>query len=133
MPENRRFELGSNRAEAAFSYVKTITESHRSLEKKYKSLVRKTPMRIKANGLSSTLAFIFSKKKGNEQHAILYSQLEDWLSNNDMLEAEGNEFVEAIVAMNNAERRFVTNELLAFLSWLRRFVDGMIEGEEDDE
>lgn len=133
MPENRRFELGSNRAEVAFSYVKTITESHRSLEKKYKSLVRKTPMRIKANGLASTLAFIFSKKKENKQHAILYSQLEDWLSSNDMLEAEGNEFVETIVAMNNAERRFVTNELLAFLSWLRRFVDGMIEGEEDDE
>ena len=133
MPQYRRLELSRNRAETAFAYVKDITESHENMEKKYKSLVRKTPMRIKTNGLGATLAFVFSKKKGENQHTLLYRQLEDWLNENDMLEGEGDELVEKIVAMENAKLRVVTNELLAFLTWLCRFVDGMIEGEEDDD
>ena len=133
MPENRRLELSRNRAETAFAYVKGIVESHKPIEKKYKSLVRKTPMRIKTNGLGATLAFVFSKKKGENQHALLYNHLKNWLSYNDMIDVEGSEFVAKVVAMEKAEYRAVTNELLAFLTWLRRFVDGMIEGEEDDE
>lgn len=137
MSQNRRLELSRNRAETAFAYVQEITRSHKNIEKKYKSLVRKTPMRIKANGLGATLAFVFSKKKGENQHALLYNHLEKWLSNDDMVDAEGGEFVAKVVAMNvamkKAEYRVVTNEALAFLTWLRRFVDGMIEGEEDDE
>ena len=133
MPENRRLELSRNRAEKAFKYVQEIKGDHDSIAKKYKSLVRKTPMRIKTNGLGATLAFVFSKKKGENQHALLYKHLEDWLNENDMLEGAGDELVEKIVAMENAKLRVVTNELLAFLTWLRRFVDGIIEGEEDDE
>lgn len=133
MPENRRLELAIKRAETAFMYVREITESHKHIEKKYKSLVRKTPMRIKTNGLGSTLAFVFSKKKGENQHFLFYHQLEKWLSENDMVDAEDGEFVAKVIAMEKADYRVSTNELLAFLIWLRRFVDGMIEGEEDDD
>jgi len=133
MSQNRRLELSRNRAEAAFAYVQEITESHENMEKKYKSLVRKTPMRIKTNGLGATLAFVFSKKNKNKQHALLYQHLEEWLAVNGMIETGGMEFVAQVISFEKAKCRVVTNELLAFLTWLRRFVDGMIEGEEDDE
>lgn len=133
MPENIRLKMSRNRAETAFAYVQAVQGNYPAIEKKYKSLVRKTPMRIKVNGLEATLAFVFSKKKGENQHALLYKQLEDWLAVNGMIETGGMEFVAQVISFEKAKCRVVTNELLAFLTWLRRFVDGMIEGEEDDE
>ncbi len=131
MLQNRRLELSRSRAETAFQNVQGVID--KPIAKKYKSLVRKTPMRIKANGLGATLAFVFSKKREDNQHALLYKQLETWLSDNDMVDVENGEFVGEVVAMEKADYRVATNELLAFLTWLRRFVDGMIEGEEDDD
>ncbi len=128
--ENRRLNLSRNRAERAFEYVQEVNGN--PIAQKYKSLVRKTPMRIKVNGLDATLAFVFSKKKTGNQHALLYEQLQKWLIENDMV-AANKEFVEYVIALEKNEYRVVTNELLAFLTWLRRFADGMIEGEEDDE
>jgi CRISPR-associated protein Cmr5 len=130
---NRRLELSRSRAETAFKYVQEIKGNHTAIEKKYKSLVRKTPMRIKVNGLGATLAFVFSKKNKNEHHQQLYQHIKRWLNDIGMIDLGGEEFVAKVVAMEKAEYRVVTNELLAFLAWLRRFVDGMIEGEEDDE
>ena len=129
MTENRRLNLSRKRARRAFEDVQEV--SGKPIAQKYKSLVRKTPMRIKVNGLDATLAFMFSKKK-NDQHNLLYIHLKEWLSDNDMV-PENMEFVAQVVALKKAEYRVVTNELLAFLTWLRRFADGMIEGEEDDD
>jgi len=133
MPVNRRLELSRSRAETAFKYVQEIKGNYTAIEKKYKSLVRKTPMRIKVNGLGATIAFVFSKKNKNEHHRQLYEHFKRWLNDIGMIEVGGEEFVAKVVAMEKAEYRVITNELLAFLIWLRRFVDGMIEGEEDDE
>ena len=133
MLQNRRLELSRSRAETAFACVQEIVESQKNIEKKYKSLVRKTPMRIKTNGLEATLAFVFSKKNKNKQHALLYQHLENWLTVNGMIDTGGMEFVGQVISFEKAKCRVATNELLAFLTWLRRFVDGMIEGEEDDD
>jgi CRISPR-associated protein Cmr5 len=131
MLQNRRLTFSRNRAETAFRNVKDIIESHQPVQKKYKSLVRKTPMRIKVNGLGATLAFMFSKKK-KAHHNLLYEQLKTWLGDNDMVD-NNEELVAYVIALEKAKYRVVTNEVLVYLTWLRRFADGMIEGEEDDE
>jgi len=37
-----------------------------------------------------------------------------------------------IIHLKSPEYRAVTNEVLALFNWLKRFADGMIEGEEEN-
>lgn len=120
-----RLQHERKRANKAFQCV-TIAKSETYAEE-YKSLVRKTPMRIKTSGLGATLAFMFSKA-GKKEHDLLYSQIGEWLRESNSLSAvsENNQLVHDVITLENAEYRVVTGEALAFIAWLRRFADGMI-------
>lgn len=120
-----------------------------SQNKEYKSLVKKVPMLIKTNGLGNTYAFLLSKKKEKENdkngvkvktpHEMVYQQTSDWLKKDpkglisDRLKAEGNnDLVQILIDLEDpAIYRAVTVEVLAFFNWLRRFAEGLIEGEAD--
>jgi CRISPR-associated protein Cmr5 len=100
-------------------------------QSKYKALARKIPMLIKTNGLGATFAFI--KAKGEPSHQLIYGQVNQWLNRYDeQTFNESEELVKVLVSLSSPEYRAVTGEVLALFSWLRRFAEGLIEGDEAD-
>ena len=94
----------------------------------YKSYVKKIPMLIKTNGLGATVAFM--KYKGGVYEEI-YKHLSEWFKKEENpFKFDVNELVKDICEMNSQQYRAVTDETLAFFTWLRRFADGLIEDDE---
>ncbi|WP_250160083.1 type III-B CRISPR module-associated protein Cmr5 [Caloranaerobacter azorensis] len=73
------------------------------------------------------------KSKGNT-YDIIYAQIGEWLKADEknLIEIE-NELVESVISLDSPDYRMVTNEVLAFLNWLRRFAEGLIEEDVDSE
>ena len=94
---------------------------------------------IKTNGIGETFAFIKSKAKPEKAYTLIYSQFTEWLQQepNKLIRKElwkenDNELVNVVIRLNSPEYRAVTIEMLAFLNWLKRFAEGLIEGESDE-
>lgn len=126
----QRLDIEENRANQAFNEVNKLKDD-KLFAKKYKSLVKKTPARIKNCGFAETLAFIFSKQKGKNHFDKLYSQLGRRLEYTGYI-SNSFDFMQQIVLMEKSNYRSATNEMLAYLAWLKRFTEGLIEGEEDE-
>ena len=139
---NRRLETERNRAERAFQYAHEGVTSYGKKtsgqqadageggDENYKSIVNKLPSRILNNGLGVTIAFHFSKSKDKQGQETVYGyvceQLREWLVKRHYVQSKNiAEFARDVVAMPAADSRAVTNEALAFLTWLRRFTDGL--------
>lgn len=125
-------KLEQGRSATAYEYVKNTG----SKNKEYKALVKKIPMYIKTNGLGNTFAFIQSKAEKNEHYKLAYEQTTAWLKTeqNKLISQKLNEYenlVEALINIDSLQYRMVTVEVLAFFNWLRRFAEGLIEGEAD--
>lgn len=120
---------------AAFAHEK-VKEAKSKLQKpaEYKSYVRKFPSLVKTNGLAAALAFAYAKKKSNGW-ALISEQIGQWLAQDEKQLVKinpGRSLVEEVIAIeSSATYRAVTNEVLALFTWLRRFAEGMIEGEAD--
>jgi len=100
---------------------------------KYKSHVKKMPMMIKTNGLGSTIAFAFSKKNGSDKTwDLLVTHVENWLVMKGHL-VENKSLHLEVVKVDSNDYRALTVEVLAFLNWLRRFAEGLIEKDDDDD
>jgi len=95
-------------------------------QKEYKAYVKKIPMMILNNGLGATFAFIYSKKQKNEAYELIDKQVLKWFKLDDK-----KDLVKWIIDQESQEYRATTNEVLALFNWLKRFADGMIEGESD--
>jgi CRISPR-associated protein Cmr5 len=102
-----------------------LEKAQKSFGKDYQSYVKKIPMRILTNGLGATFAFVYSKKKDGNAYDLIYKQTKEWLK-----VPKNDELVKWIIDRESPEYRAVTNEVLALFNWLKRFADGMIEGEE---
>ncbi|GAK61616.1 CRISPR-associated protein, Cmr5 family [Candidatus Vecturithrix granuli] len=103
--------------------------------KEYKSYVKKIPMLIKTNGLGATFAFVFSKADEKSPYTLIYQQTKEWLKHDPkglMQFSEKTELAQELVQRNSAEYRAITIEVLAFFTWLRRFAEGLIEGEVEE-
>ena len=122
--------LEQGRASEAYKYVLEAKKKLGNKEKEYKSYVKKLPVMIKTNGLGQTLAFVKAK---NDTYALIYKQLEDWLKKcpNSVIRYD-KDLVESVISLDSKEYRLATAEALSLLSWLRRFADGLIEGEGGD-
>jgi CRISPR-associated protein Cmr5 len=116
------------------------------ISKYYKSYVKKVPSLIQVNGLAGTFAFIYSKmvknKDGNEKGTeknpykdwdLIYFQVWEWLNQNYKSNEKSKELIEWIIEQNSEIYKAVTIEVLALFSWLKRFAEGMIEVEENNE
>ena len=125
---------GIEQGRANFAYEKALEAKSKLKEngKKYKAYVKKLPMLIKTNGLGASLAFVKSKES-EEAYGLIYQNLTEWLKSDEkkLINIE-DDLVKTVISLNSAEYRAVTNEVLAFLNWLRRFADGLIEGEPDE-
>jgi len=112
---------------------------------KYKSYVKKIPMMILTNGLGATFAFVYSKQKkedkqkrkvGDEKNPkngydLIYKQVDEWLKQCH-IQKSNDELIKWIIDQDSQLYRATTNEVLALFNWLKRFADGMIEGEEEN-
>lgn len=106
--------------------------------KNFKSYVKKIPMMIKTNGLGATFAFIKSKKKA--AYDLIYRQTYEWLQQSEITNhifqsATSNDLdlVEVIISEGSWNYRTLTVEVLALFGWLRRFAEGLIEGESEED
>ena len=108
---------------------------------KYKSYAKSIPMLVKTNGLGATFAFILSKKakekdrvpsgqKSNPKNAydLIYKQTAEWINIRYPFTGDFSAF---IITQNSNEYRAITNEVISFFTWLRRFAEGLIDGEDE--
>jgi CRISPR-associated protein Cmr5 len=135
-----RTKLEQGRAAFAYQCAESASKTL-SKPKEYKAYVKKMPMLIKTNGLGAAMAFAFAKgAKGgkvetNTPWGLLYSQIEDWLKKDEkglITDFEKGRIAKFLAETDSYTYRAVTVEVLAFLSWLRRFAEALIEGEPDE-
>jgi len=130
--------IDQKRAEFAYECAQRAKELNKA--KEYKAYVKKLPMMIKTNGLGATLAFVKSKisndnTKAGYAYKQLYEDITSWLKfdeKNLIALSEEADLVQEIVKSESPVYRALTVEILAFLNWLRRFAEGLIEGEVTD-
>lgn len=122
--------IEQGRAKFAYDSVNEVAQnSNEDLKKKYKSGAKKLPVLIKTNGLGQTLAFINNRDAGNDK---LYDTIGEWLINKQLIEAN-QDIVNTVINKPSNEYRQITTETLALLNWVRRFVDSLMKGVEEDD
>ena len=133
-------KLEKGRAEFAYRCVEKAIEIFKDNSKKqkeYKSYARKIPTMILSNGLGQTLAFIKAKSEKGNAYDLIYSQLTEYMKSAHtvriQMPKEKNDFVEWVISCDSSKYRYITKEILAFLNWLKRFAEGLIEVEEEGE
>jgi CRISPR-associated protein Cmr5 len=133
-------KLEKGRAEFAYKCVEKAIEIFKDNSKKqkeYKSNTRKIPTMILSNGLGQTLAFIKAKSEKGNAYDLIYSQLTEYMKSAHtvriQMPKEKNDFVEWVISCDSSKYRYITQEILAFLNWLKRFAEGLIEVEEEGE
>ena len=128
-------DLEKLRAEFAFECVeKEVVDEYgkdSKISNEYKSYVKKIPTMIQTNGLSATLAFIYSKKG---TYKIIYNQIEKWLKDKRKVKDNSEELIKWIIidVKSSSKYKFITSEVMALFMWLRRFAEGMIEKEKEN-
>lgn len=122
--------IENGRAQFAYEQVQeAIGKFESKTQKEYKAYCRKIPMMIKTNGIGNTLAFM--KSKGNKAYDLLYEQIHNWFKNHrTYILNPHNDLVHDVIKQESQTYRAVTLEVLSLFNWLKRFADGLIEGEE---
>lgn len=108
----------------------------------YVSYVRKITSMVISNGLGQTIAFIYSKRKkeknnkkpGSEDNPknaydLIYEQLAEYFKSEYVsrikITEENSELVKWIISLDSYQYRYVTEEVLALMKWLKRFAEGL--------
>lgn len=133
--ENLITTLEKGRAEFAYKCAnEAVNKLDERKKKEYRAYSRRIPQMILYNGLGQTLAFIKSKAKEGNAYEILYSQITDYLKCDSTaritMPADKNEIIKWVISLDSYNYRYATEEILAFLNWLKRFAEGMVEEEE---
>lgn len=109
--------------------------------KEYKTLVKKMNILIQKNGMIGTLVFLLSKSLKNKHHKEVLKNIRDWCERDiklDFLKEKGlkdtskmdnAKFIENITNLTSREYLFLTQEMMTLFGWIKRFADGMIEGD----
>jgi len=136
MTETTINKLERGRAEFAYECAKEAIEKYESNDKKkkeYRSYVRKLPTMILTNGLGQALAFVVSKKEEGNAYELIYNQLTGYMKSKCVtrisMDPSKEDLLEWIISCDSQTYRYITQEILAFLNWLKRFTEGMIEEE----
>lgn len=119
------------RAAFALERVKEAIANTKVDSDEYQSYSKKLPMLIKTNGLAATFAFMLTKKD-SPSYIALGSDIVKWLAtSNPGISATGERilpaFLDYLLNIQSDEYRLITNEVLSFMNWHRRFVEGLIK------
>ncbi|GIX42797.1 MAG: type III-B CRISPR module-associated protein Cmr5 [Leptospiraceae bacterium] len=126
-------KIEKGRAEKAYQFIQDATQKLSEKDQKlYKSYIKKIPSMILNNGLGQTIAFIYSKRKNTEKNPydIIYEQFNKYLQKYKL--KDNQELTEFIISIDSKKYRLIQQELLALLNWMRRFAEGMIQGETNE-
>lgn len=131
-PISNQQTLQQQRAASAFKQVESIDKSFGEKQKKeYGSLARGFPAMIQIDGLGHALAFLKAKAGGkpDNHHHQLYFHLGQWLGPRF---GTGNaDLLEWLTKQDSTAYRQVATEAIAYLMWIRRFVEAKgLKGEE---
>jgi len=131
--ENFIAKLEKGRAESAYKCVEEAIEKLKDKSKDYKSHVKKIPSMILSNGLGQTLAFIKAKSnsKSGDAYKLIYEQLTNYIKSECpsriKMPQNEKELIKWVINLDSTDYRHLTEELLSFLNWLKRFSEGLIE------
>ena len=124
--------LEQERMKKAYDFVEDIKNNHKDIKKEYLSLVRKLPAMIVHNGLITTFVFLKSKEgKENKDtaHKELLNHLILYLESSGVDINSYESFKERMGDIELEEYLFITQDVLAFATWLKRIAEGEIEDE----
>jgi len=116
---------------------KKVINFYKNLLKNYRSYVKKIPTMILSNGLGQTLAFIKSKSEKGNAYKLIYEQLKEYMrspyttTKQMQMPEDKKELIDWVISCDSEKYRYITQEILAFLNWLKRFAEGLIEEEEE--
>lgn len=149
MAQNELSLIENGRAKFAYEEVKKfVSKQNVENAKLFKSYIKKMPAMIQVNGLGQTIAFYYSKMKKEKikkektkinkemVYCEIYKIIEKWFREkfSDVASYQADvELIEAIVKLESPEYRLATNEAMALLNWMKKFVSGMVEGETNDD
>ena len=135
----RQTEANDKRTEHAFDTVKTIAGKDKNFQREFRSAARSFPTIVHNNGLSAAIAFLgvkMSDKDKNEkdnQHDLLYDALKGWLVEIGRVSISENEtdkkakvLLEAVIKIPRDEYRIITEEVMVYSQWIKRFAEGML-------
>lgn len=114
--------LQQQRAASAWAQVDWV-EMHENdkFKKEYGSLIRGLPAMILSDGLAQTLAFLLAKGKEDrtKPHSAAYQHLSVWVCQR----LKTDDLLQWILQKPSADYRRAASEVLAYLHWLKRFVE----------
>lgn len=117
--------LQQERATSAWMQIEHVEHTHNDkFRKEYGSLIRGLPAMILSDGLAQTLAFLLAKGKGDatKPHQAAYTHVSIWVCQH--LKAERDtDLLQWILHKPSADYRRAASESLAYLHWLKRFVE----------
>ena len=120
------------RAADAWKNVASVKSA--GFAKKYKSLVKNAPADIQTSGLAQTVAFWRSKQK-EESARKLYQHVSTWMMTHIGMQPgqvqASSELHMWILNASTDQYRRATVEALAYLGWMKRFVEAEIQGEDN--
>lgn len=128
-------KLEQGRAEFAYKCVNSALTLESRKQKEYKSYVKKIPQMILSNGLGPTLAFVLAKSENGNAYDLIYNQIGKYLRSEAASRIrlpDQIDLIEWITSCNSTEYKYASREILSFFNWLRRFAEGLIEGEADE-
>lgn len=126
---SRQQTTEQQRAAKAWELVSQVKSNPPQYQTAYNSWVKKVPVLILTNGLGQTLAFLKSKGKGERE--LLYEHISVWLKTQKLWSPQAQQktdLLERLINESSATYRRATLETLAFLNWLKRFADALLEG-----
>ena len=115
--QSQQQTLQQRRAKAAWTAIKGVSQN---AQKEYASLVRGFAAMIQTDGLAPALAFI--KAKGKEHHEALNQHLSNWVLA-EMKIAGEKDLLQWLLGQSSARYRQAATETIAYLVWLKRFVE----------
>lgn len=119
-------------AQAALAGVTDIAQGNRP--GRFKALARKLPSMLQRNGLGQTLAFLYSKSKGDRFEGP-EGQLLRLLNRLLLLEAPDGtprDPMTRVLAMNAEQYRLSTRQALVASTWIKRFAEALIQADEEE-
>ncbi len=127
------------RAKFAYDEIVEFKKKHSNnqlkSQSKLKSYSKSIPSYIKMNGLLATIAFLNNKRNGNdsvdkEAYKGLYDITVKWLIQAGFLKIENNDLLDLLVKLQPSEYKNIEREVLSLFTWIRRFAEGELEGED---
>lgn len=109
-------------AKYAYDQVKNVGKKNQE----FRSLARSFPSILQVNGLGAAAAFLSSKS--GKTHVTMYQLINNW-TKNKFSRLDEDDLVKHIVEMESSTYRIYVNEVMNLCLWVKRFAEGMIDGE----